>query len=571
MPGLNEGILFPISIFILNVLLAVFRSILLAAVGACFVIYSKYGGPYANSVRWIQHAGFLKMIRTFRHTRKYESSSAKVALVVAFLATIVASFLDKGIAHFIKPSLYIDQSYARTRVITTNQSAPEYFHRIFAGWSTAHSIDDNITYTMTSMLSSAVDTNAIGDEIYSPVISPYTIRCTRFNLSLEDVELTNNGCVGLNIHFHGNTSLGQHSKISSSPDRWSILLSSNIQPYSIRLTPLTPIVNMTSSHPSTKPYCVGVESFRIRPFGGLGAADYNITDCGLTSFPTTTTTKCIHETGDITVISITTTRFTFPDGVFDLSNAKKRFADQSNDLLRSMQETFKNKTIAPSNTPVELWVEIRAMDPSIEVLACSLDYKLHGEDQMLECVYANINAMVVRQPLNSHILTKLGKDSFGEPPLFSTYMTMEYVVNTKNGETSPISLEGLSSNVAEVSEYMARLGSNVYADFDGGKLYIEYDVSDKKLGYEIPLWILLLIGVLLIASILVLLVATRVGSPYNSSLYSVIVKQVPSEGDKSTSRLVMVKFNPLTFDSIPVQLCGDNIGESDPGGAGKTI
>ncbi|KAK3821537.1 MAG: hypothetical protein J3Q66DRAFT_426817 [Benniella sp.] len=579
MPGLSEEYLFPISIFALNVLLAVFRSILLSSLGACFAIYSRHGGAYATSIRWIQHAGFIKMIRTLRNPRKYASSSAKVVLAVAFLATVAASFLDKGIAHFVRPSPYVDQRNIRTSLHTTTQFAPNYVYKIFAGWSITHPMNANITDTMKRMFNSTVAIpNAVSGEIYNPVTSAYTVQCSRFNISFgRAVNLTNDGCASVSISFLGNFSVGQYSKSSSSSGRWSILLSSGKQPYSVRTAPLTSFLNLRGPlSPDKESYIVGVESFRMRPFGGIGASDDNKVNYGLTSFPKTTTTKCIHHTNDITVNTITSTRFTFSDGVFDVLKTKKLFSDQSNDLLQSMQETFKNKTIAPSNTPVELWVEVRAMDASIEVLACSLDSFQSifvGRDmgKMLECVYANINMMVVKQSLNSNILAELGEDGFWKP-LYSTYMTMEYVMGITNGEKSPVSLASLNSDVAEVNDYMARLGSNFYADFDGGKLYVEYEITDMKLGFKIPFWILFLAGALLIAGVSVWLFATTlVGYPYTSSLYSVIVKQVPSEGDESTSRLVEVKLNPLTFDGIPVQLGGDNVRTSGPSGSGKEI
>ncbi|KAK3821536.1 MAG: hypothetical protein J3Q66DRAFT_333557 [Benniella sp.] len=268
---------------------------------------------------------------------------------------------------------------------------------------------------------------------------------------------------------------------------------------------------------------------------------------------------------------MTSTRFTFSDGVFDVLKAKALFADQSDDLLQSMQETFKAKNIGTNRT-VELWAEVRVMNASVDALACSLDQfnSLYGQvkKQMLECVYVNINVMVVKQPLNSNIQGKRTKVDF-QKPFYSTYMTMEYVMGIDNGKTSPISLARLRSDAAEVNHYMARLGYNFYAEFDDEKLYVEYNISDMKLGFKIPLWILLLIAVLLIAGVLLWLAETRVGSPYNSSLYPVIVKQVLSDGDKSTSRLVKVEFNPLKFDNIPVLSGGDNIRASGPSGSEK--
>ncbi|KAK3821535.1 MAG: hypothetical protein J3Q66DRAFT_386359 [Benniella sp.] len=573
LPKLDAEFIFPISIFILNVLLALFRFILMTAVGACFAIYSKYGDAYAHSVRWIRNAGFLQMIHTLRHTHKNVSRSARVALVVAFFATVVASFLDKGIAHFIKPAPYIDQSNSRTSIHTTAQSAPKYHYKLFAGWTIAHAMNANITGTMTRMLNGSVAIpNAVSGEVYTPVTSAYTVQCTRFSVSFGGLGLTNDGCAKLHVEFLGNSSGGIASVPSESAGRWSILLSSGSEPYSIRTTPMNSWLNLNGPLSSEESYCAGLESFRMRPFGGAGAADHQNTDYGVTSFPTTTTTKCIHDTSDITVNTMTSTRFTFSDGVFDVLKAKELFADQSDDLLQSMQETFKNKTIAPSNTPVELWAEVRVMNASVDALACSLDRfdSLYGQvkKQMLECVYVNINVMVVKQPLNSNIQGKLAKGVFLKP-FYSTYMTMEYVMGIDNGKTSPISLARLSSDVVEVNHYMARLGSNYYADFDEEKLYVEYNISDMKLGYKVPFWILLLIGVLLVAGLSVWLVSTLVGSPYNSSLYSILTKQVPTEGDNSSSRLVEVKFKPLTFDGIPVLPNGNNPGASGPSSSEK--
>lgn len=573
MPKLDDTFLFPISVFILSVSLAVFQFVLMTAIGACFAIYSKYGDAYAHSIRWTRSAGFLQMIQTLRHTQKNVSRSARVALVVAFFATVAATFLDKGIAYFIKPAPYIDQSNSRTSVHVTIQSAPKYNYKLFTGWTIAHPAGANITDTMTNMLNSSVAIpNAVSGEIYTPVTSAYTVQCSRFNVSFGGVGLTTDGCAKLRVDFLGNSSGGIASVPSKSAGRWSILLSSGSQPYSIRTTPMRSWLNLNGGPLSSEEsYCAGLESFKMRPFGGAGAADNQKTDYGVTSFPTTTTTKCIHHTGDITVNSMTSTRFTFSNAVFDVLKAKELFSDQSDDLLQSMQQTFKTKNIGTNRT-VELWAEVRAMNASIEALACSLDRfeSLYGqvEKLALECVYVNINVMVVKQPPNSNIQGKRTKVDF-QKPFYSTYMTMEYFLSINNGKTSPISFARLSSDVAEVNHYMARLGYNFYAEFDDEKLYVEYNISDMKLGFKIPFWILLLSGVLLIAGVFVWLAETRVGYPYTSSLYPVIVKQVLPEGDKSTSRLVKVEFNPLMFDGIPVLSDGDNIRASSPSGSGK--
>ncbi|KAF9361809.1 hypothetical protein BGX34_006909 [Mortierella sp. NVP85] len=433
MPALNDKVFLPISIFVLNIILAVFSFILLCAVGAAFAIYSKYGGEYANSVRWTWNAGYLEMIKTTVGSSKSAKipRSAKIALVVGLFVTVGASFLDKGIARYVNPASRPGSDSTRIVVISP-QLASNTIRKKFAGWSFVVQKDGNITATMEKALSSSLAIpEARSDRSYTPVISNYTIKCAYFKLTFEAKAITEDGC----------------------------------------------------------------------------AKEYNT----------------------------------------DLTS--KIFADTSDELLLAMNESFKTKTIPPSNRSVELWVELRAKNSSVDILACTYDtYQLNDNPLVrnVECAYHTINAFVMTQPFNPEIkkAAKLpGKYQSG------TFMVLDHVPTTNGKNHAPISLSKLRNDTAAVSDYMARLGTNAHMNYTEGKFYGQYDMYDVQSGLEIPLWVLIVSGFILIVSLILWqLTNWIVDSSHTSSLYKIMAMRMGYHTD--TPVLLRAKLEPFELEGV---------------------
>jgi hypothetical protein len=282
--------------------------------------------------------------------------SAKTALVVGLFVTVVASFLDKGIAHFVNPAFRPGSNSTRILVISP-QLASNTIRKTFAGWSFVVPKDGDITKVMEKALTSSLAIpDAKSDRFYTPVTADYTIQCSDFNLNFQEFHLTHDGCADLSpdlrSNYSGGATIGMRTAYEPY-DRWRIVTTSKSESYNTRVAALSlPFVTRGKST------CSAFESTRLRPYEDI--------EDGISSFPTTSTSRCIDSTGDVAVVSLTSTRFTFSNKEYNTDLTSKIFADPSDDLLQAMDETFKTKIIppepgTPSNSSVELWLEVRAM------------------------------------------------------------------------------------------------------------------------------------------------------------------------------------------------------------------
>jgi hypothetical protein len=200
------------------------------------------------------------------------------------------------------------------------------------------------------------------------------------------------------------------------------------------------------------------------------------------------------------------------------------------------------------------------MNSSVDILACAYDnYQLSraSSDRNVECVYYILHAFVVTQPLNPKIMeaARIFNNS-GQ----GAFMTLDHVpVHT------PISLEKLRNDTAAASHYMARLGTNLYVDYYEAKFYAEYEVVEIRSGLEVPLWVLVVSGIILIVSLILWQLTDRIiASPYRSSLYKIVAKRITSQtGTPVLLRAKLEPHEPLELEGVEL-LPGEVIQESDP-------
>ncbi|KAF9345412.1 hypothetical protein BGX34_004787, partial [Mortierella sp. NVP85] len=578
MPALADKIFLPIDIFIVTVVFAVFRFVLVSAVGACFAIYAKYGGEYAKSVGWIRSSGYRGMVKTFwnTHKRKNVPTSVKGALVIALLATLIASFLDKGIARYIHPTFNLGRP-ERTVLNSPQINPPDV--GVFYGWNFAVPANGSAVHTMKEVLNSSLVIHELrAGHRYDPVVSPYNVTCADFGVVFQsnNIKSAGSGCGTVFLDFRYpviNPAVFNMTQRSS--NRWSIIWGSGSEeegkPEFMLDKPLTVAFRVNSSGEYTNIQFINCAlQETIRPtydddhwFNYKGWF-------GISTSPGTSTTKCLFDTAestDITAIALTTTRFINIDDPYPADEVRTMFVNKTDDLLLAMQEATKVEQVVhvpygspPNNTvdiDIDIWAELRVNNSSIDIYICGSS-RVHHDHRKNECLYGTISVLQFTQPRHDAILNSRGGKDFVRDKLKGTYMRMDYLTNNYNGTLFPISVEKMRNDTDGVADYMAQLGYNYYAEFgrfgsQQGRVFIEYDISVLEFGFEVPLWVLVASGIILVISLVVWqLTDWLIGSPYTSSVYTIIRKGLASCTNTSIPRLMRFQFQPLAFEEVKI-------------------
>ncbi|KAK3824913.1 MAG: hypothetical protein J3Q66DRAFT_436094 [Benniella sp.] len=545
MPALSDKVFLPISLCKLNVVLDIFKFLLINAVGACFAIYAKHGGEYAKSVGWTWSEGCRAMIKTLFNVRRHKDipGSVKRALVLGFIATCVANILDKIVSSQITPAFRPGQTMSDVKV--TSQFVPASEWEKLLGWNFHVPADGDVVEVMQMGLNSSI---AIPDQvdghIYTPVTSDYnSVPCTDFGIMLgsETVIRNDTGCGVVEVRFAYIGGKGEATWTKLGPDHWSSVmgpLGSTEVSYEIQSVPLDVSFRRGSLGNETEPEfsCSLVENHQAR-----GVTDtYN----GIAGFPRTSTTKCPRNTGHITTMAMTTTRLVLCGSAYNPEFVDTFFANKSDKLLLSMKNTITADRVSPSlqSPKAQLWIELQVHNSTIDIYVCAKSQLVY------ECVYGVINILHIRQTPNKSILEKLGAtdmSSIDDNVHMTTYMSLEYAPKVKNGTPDPISTEKLRNDTLAATDYMARLGYNYYVDFTERKLYVQYDVAKLESGVEAPLWVLVFAGILAVVSFSVWqLTHWLVGAPHTSSLYSILWTHIASRSNTPVPRLMRSRYQP---------------------------
>ncbi|KAK3827777.1 MAG: hypothetical protein J3Q66DRAFT_321073 [Benniella sp.] len=542
MPGLTDKAFLPISIFVLNVVLAIFRIILVSAVGACFVIYARYGGEYANSVRWIRSVGYLEMFQTLRSTKnKHVPGSVKRALVLGIIVTLAASLLDKGIAAFITPAT---RNGTPDRVVL-NSTQPSIFGDIgyFLGWKLSVPDKGNVTEIMRKALISTALPDPKDGYDYNPVELDYNATCNNSGIRVGGTVLRS-ACMTV-LPFPEDSFKTLFTTTNQADNRYLITLQKGAQPY--LSLPLE--WKFTYGTAGDNEYCVVTEDYQ-KPLNSVGFA-----------VPLrTSTTKCFFfERENVAVVAMTTARFS-PNSVYNATEVQDYLAEGSNELLVAMDEAINKPSPAPgrpgqpqNGTTVGMWAVIRATNTTIDFYACEYF------DSSFECVYAVGSSILFHQPFEN---LKNATDNDLRERRRDRYMTLEYFMSAYNvtpvdtdddvrWKLRSVSIEKMRNDTLAVADYMAQLGSSLHADFHNMKLYVQYDIAKINSGFEVPFWVLVVAGILLVVSLLSWQMTNwLIGSPYNSSLYSVIRSRLSSRSNTSISKIMRFRFEPLMFEDV---------------------
>ncbi|KAI1320816.1 hypothetical protein EDD11_009773 [Mortierella claussenii] len=533
----------PWTIFAVNIVLAVFQLLLLCAVGALVSIYSRFGGEYANSIRWAHQGGYAEMVKSLYNSSNSIPARAKLAMVITILASLAASLTDKGVAHFITPAQRMGRPDRVVKV--TPQFSALSWNKIFSGWTTSIRYGDDIVQAMTAMITNSRNLpDAEHGREYIPHLAGFEMPCQQQTPTLRAMdwynptpmtELIKGGCMDIVILM---SAVGSAADLTNatvtqrSVNQWSVALPGFFTVKNQTLGVMNAFQSLVDNQCSLQEPIM--PSSHIDPQGGVGR------------LPTTVTTKCILPSGDVSVLSLSTVRFSTGYSYGFLNSSTSIFLESGQDALFMGMDTL-IQTSGPKTSIHEypLLMEIKSLNDgaSYDTLVCTFTYS--GGFPYPDCIYANINTFVAKPLLTeTDILSIRQGKPFESSSLNSNAMTIEHIPTfINNTERSKISILQIQNDTKAVSQYMAALGQNFYADYDENRMYVVYDTLDIEKGLEIPLWLLALMATSIVVC-LILSVTTvwLLDSKYTDSLYTSLSAEL-----RGLPGLVPTKAKPVEF------------------------
>ncbi|KAF9162225.1 hypothetical protein BGX20_001806, partial [Mortierella sp. AD010] len=510
-----------------------FQFLLISAVGSILAIYSRFGGEYANSIRWVRQGGYLEMYNTLVNSREYLSNRTKLILVVTILSSYTASVADVGAVYFIRPSLRLTNP--SFQLVETTQFVSFRRQKSFVGWNTYIHNGDNVTHAMESMFN---DTNRIPNiinrRIYIPRTSKFRVGCDKINFSMEAYT---NGKYLINQGGCANITFGTYFPFSELRNKSTFEIMPNGRG-SLKISS-TPDDDLLEPMSSLYLYYGNITC-------GLEDSDdvnYVSNINGLTSQPRTWTTRCAFPTGELAAVSLTSIKFSVGK-VQDFHRVTSSLFNEDVELVHAMESS-----ITKDSDRTFLFSEFKYGDTTFDVLVCMLA-KSGETDLMVICSYNSVSAIITSPQNFSPIISAARKGApFEGPPVemdassdsnytSTTVMTISHIPVVTNTTTQQLSIPGAKNASLVSALYLASLGQNMYLDWNTSKLYVIYDTIDIERGLEMPLWlgIVVLVAVILCAGFCSL-TQYFLNPIFTGSLYEVMSIQM---APKSNSFVAMV-------------------------------
>ncbi|KAG0005009.1 hypothetical protein BGZ65_012169 [Modicella reniformis] len=495
-----------LNIFILAILLTVFRFLLVNTVSTALAVYSKYGGEYANSIRWSRDGGYIEMVKCLFNSRKTVSTSVSFAMAVTLIASLVASSLDKGVAKGIRPTIIMEPERDPYRANST-QFASGDTQFVFSGWNTVNPYGSNITNTIERLINDTRNIPAFEPgKMYTPRTSGYTILCESFPFTLTNQLGSDGECGSLAFNFNHGNATGPTSVVQSK-DRLSI-----VQPGGI-LSSYT--FDLTSSIYRKGHLCPLVNTFTN--------VDRDAFQRGMTALPKTYVAKCMNLTsGEVITLSRTSTKFwssNDQDGDGFLKAVVETFGDKDDELIQAIHARTLNITSSPSSDRYFL-MEAKSAGPFADAIACLLVLDNEFPPRFVEsdCIYVNFFSLVLI-PDNVDDFELLGKkrlDTQWTGTDLSPIITIEHSFKIVNGSITPYLLSDLRNSTETATKYFASLGLNLYGGYTYHWTFILFDVFNPKDALFIQDW--LAYSVLGIAVVCLVVLGTKETIASNSDL-----------------------------------------------------
>ncbi|KAF9429320.1 hypothetical protein BGZ76_001496 [Entomortierella beljakovae] len=567
-----------ISIFVNNLFLAIFQFLLLGAFGSILSIYSRYGGQYANSIRWSHHGGYFEMIACLIKSRRTIPASVSIAFLVAIIFSLLAKTADLAASHFIETAQW--SSRTSTELVTLNSFFPDKLE-IPYGWNTWIPYDGNITQAMALLIN---NTDNIHDRVekrmYLPRTEPFDVACNQFGLAVggefldpvNDVNLVGGGCAKIRLFLQDRSETTIHNLVvkNITHNQWCISIpdtsTAGLAPsitedrYSL-FSPVWLGMELDYNYDKSSNFGCGINSGM-----NMDVAQTTKMLPGLYSYPRTYTGSCLYKNGASIVISQTVTTFfgrsriqgrrprqvlkTDVEGAFyDARNAS--FKDPDDELLQRMEKSIME---APeSKSGKYQLVEIRSNNSIIDALVCSW-YPVMGfsENLTCRCLYSSFSIITMEPKLNPY----LDLEHSWPDRKYQVDMIIDHISFNDTGLVAstlmPVSISTMRDKTIEATQYRAALGQNLYVE-QSFQVYIKFNIIDFQEGLYMPNWLLILIITTMVACILFwIATCIKLDERYTSSLYKMITIEMATRNSGPYPVLTKAQVYPFEVDGISV-------------------
>ncbi|KAF9172925.1 hypothetical protein BGX20_004545 [Mortierella sp. AD010] len=525
------------SLFTISVILAIFQLLLCGALNSILSILTKSGCTYSSSIRWIRQGGYFEMFHTLFNSHSSTSHRVKFSMVVMIISSLAASLTDKGVTRFI--SIADHQKVTSSVACKSWQSISLGLNSTFSGWSTSIFPGDNIVDAMKLMINSSRNIpRGTSGNIFMPRSTEYQIQCNQFDFGLngnfQPLQLANNGCLVAELRLPVQSS-SNVTVIKPSNGRWSITVPdseiiNNVGPASVNIL----------SYPDRNELCRITEMSPLSTH--LEAKE------GLSNLPVTLTKKCALDSAGTVIMSTSTIWFS-SQSTQDFSNITGSIFQGRDDLVQSMEAAVSNMAYGSNTT---LLIEARTLPSVMEAVLCFVAFNPNGMVYVPSCLYITTNAFsIMEQEVNPILAAVIGDISMKSESSMNYLTAAEYILPRVNGTSASVSVDIVRNTAAVASQYMASLAYSFYADLNDTNLYVLFDVITTYKGLEIPEWLIICIGVAMVACFFLwAFTQYLLDRRYTGSLYKLISIQMSDRTNVKAPMLMRCKVDTLEFEGI---------------------
>ncbi|KFH73939.1 hypothetical protein MVEG_01152 [Podila verticillata NRRL 6337] len=538
----------PWSFFHLNLFYLALDVLVAAALSAALTHIARRHRGHAQSIRWIQQAGYMEMFTAL----KTSGREGKWRLFFGLLVTLAGSLALVGILVGSKTFAEIatEEGIVRQEVVASRQfvvfdiftTIPTWYFPV--GYET--SIRDALAVAVNSSKSIPQPDPT---KRYSPRLSKpeYEVVCDQFDLRAHQDQdrfvVPNDGCATVLINSTSSIEpdLTRSYIIQKSKGRAKVVMHGVTDARFERIDSSVLDITVHSQVIYLGQKCTTYNyNFMV----------INATKAGITSSPTTTLTKCLLSSGDVAILSSTVIRFLAPEHQQFLSIATSIFGTQD-ELVAGLQDSINNGTL--TNLPAdireqELVMEVKIAGTEATALICIGSRWGETEVPHITCSYVITSVLIVKfPPMNPHIAVLLTNK--GLNPMFTgvTNTMLLYHFPMVSEKKPSFAFSKIFNASSEAASYFADLGHNFVMDWDASMLYVTFDTVEIIKGYEIPAWLFYsMIGVMVACVVFWGFTKFWIEDWYKDSLYFAVSKELTANQADIAPRLH--QFNPDTLE-----------------------
>ncbi|KAF8977208.1 hypothetical protein BGZ46_007562 [Entomortierella lignicola] len=391
--------------------------------------------------------------------------------------------------------------------------------------------------------------NAVSTRTYTPQFSEYQVGCGMMNFNViyygNDKFLINQGgCANVYYGFY-NTFEGLYNKST--------------------------IVNMANDRRSYKIPIIYQKGMFLQETAAALYFTYANTTCGLyevvdntillhtptdglTSSPTTWTSRCALPTGEIMISSFTRIKFFVTEVQRFKTVSSSMFSDDVelvNDMATSIMKAGNNTF---------QFVELKLGNTSIEAVEC-ITLNLGNASLSAICSYNSVNNILSSpQELNPAISSARRGAPIAALPLnglagdtssSNLFIAISHIPIKSNSSIQQISIPEAKNASSAAAHYIALLGQNIYMDWYTSKMYAIYNIVDIEEGLEIPLWLIIVVFIsMLFCTVLCCSTQFLLEPLYTGSLYKVMSIQMAPRSSSFASIVRWSKDYPIEYEGF---------------------